>query len=88
MIGKTFERLTMLMKEFLRIEKNDTLKLVSNLYLGIGIPIMALTLILAVLEMMKLRRKVKRVMLSLTYLPTFKYQEKIVLSLIKSVLRI
>lgn len=47
--------------------------MISNLFIGIGIPIMILTILLAALEMYLLRRKVRRVMLSLTYLPTFKF---------------
>ncbi|CAD8195012.1 unnamed protein product [Paramecium octaurelia] len=85
---KTFDRLIYLLEAFLNNEKKSKETLISNLFIGIGIPIMILTIFLAGLEMYMLKNKVRRVMLSLTYLPTFKYQDKIILSLIKSILKI
>ncbi|CAK87816.1 unnamed protein product (macronuclear) [Paramecium tetraurelia] len=88
LIFKTFDRLVLLLETFLNDEKESTKQLIQNLFIGIGIPIMFLTILLAALEMNLLKQKVRRVMLSLTFLPTFKFQDKIVLSLIKAILKI
>ncbi|CAD8191885.1 unnamed protein product [Paramecium pentaurelia] len=88
LIFKTFNRLLLLLETFLIDEKESKNQLIQNLFIGIGIPIMIMTILLAVLEMNLLKQKVRRVMLSLTFLPTFKFQDKIVLSLIKAILKI
>lgn len=59
-----------------------------NIYIGIGIPLLFITFILAISEMILLRRKIKYLIFSITYIPTFKFQDKITLSLIKSILKL
>ncbi|CAD8147844.1 unnamed protein product [Paramecium pentaurelia] len=88
LIFKTFNRLLQLLETFLSDEKESKKQLILNLFIGIGIPIMIMTILLVALEMILLKQKVRRVMLSLTFLPTFKFQDKIVLSLIKAILKI
>ncbi|CAD8054713.1 unnamed protein product [Paramecium primaurelia] len=87
-IFKTFNRLLQLLKTFLSDEKESKKQLILNLFIGIGIPIMIILILLSALQMILLKQMVRRIMLSLTFLPTFKFQDKIVLFLIKAILKI
>lgn len=61
------------MKDFFNIQKQNTIEKTNKLYIGIGVPIVVLTIILALVEMFLLKRKVRYIIMSLTYLPTFKF---------------
>lgn len=61
------------MDSFLRKDKATVVTRLNSLYLGLGVPLVFITIVLAALEVYVLRRKVKRIMFALTYLPTFKF---------------
>lgn len=72
-IYKSHLSLLTLMNDYFDQDKADTVSRLNMLYLGIGVPLVFITIVLGALEVYVLRRKVKRIMFALTYLPTFKF---------------
>jgi hypothetical protein len=67
------DQLLLLMEAMLIKNRDSKIIELNTLYLGLGVPLVLITIILAGLEVYFLRRKVKRVIFAITYLPTFKF---------------
>lgn len=86
-MGMSMDQLVEEMKGFIMEKREEFWGELYGMIVGMGVPVVLITMVLAVAEIYLLKRKVKRVMTGITYIPTAKFHDKIILSLIKSVLQ-